>query len=60
MVTLVAAVVVGAYAHNWRPAGWHDLLDAPALAALLALVPLILGSAWAVARLHSAQRRGTA
>jgi hypothetical protein len=60
MVTLVAAVVVGAYAHNWRPAGWSDLLDAPALAALLALVPLILGSAWAVARLHSAQRRGTA
>lgn len=55
-LTLLAAVGVGAYAHNWQLTGWRQLLDAPTLVAMLAVVPLVLGLAAGWQRRDTARR----
>jgi len=47
-LVLLTALGVGAYAHNWQPASWRDLVAAPSLAVLLGMVALVpgVGAGW--------------
>jgi hypothetical protein len=52
LAVLAAALVVGAYDHNWQVGTWRHLLPRPELVAALALVPLLVG---VVAGQHTAR-----